>query len=49
MPVGPELQGRVVNALGEPIDGQGPIKTKLSSPIEKIALVLLVDSSLISL
>lgn len=37
VPVGPELSGRVVNALGEPIDGQGPIKTRLSSPIEKIA------------
>ena len=37
VPVGPELQGRVVNALGEPIDGHGPIKTKLTSPIEKIA------------
>ena len=37
VPVGPELIGRVVNALGQPIDGKGPINTALSSPIEKIA------------
>ncbi|HEY3488000.1 MAG TPA: F0F1 ATP synthase subunit alpha [Gammaproteobacteria bacterium] len=37
VPVGEELLGRVVNALGEPIDGKGPLKTKLTSPIEKIA------------
>ena len=37
VPVGPELIGRVVNALGQPIDGKGPINAKLSSPIEKIA------------
>ncbi len=37
VPVGPELLGRVVNALGEPIDGKGPINAKLSSPVEKIA------------
>ena len=37
VPVGPELVGRVVNALGQPIDGKGPINAKLSSPIEKIA------------
>jgi len=37
VPVGPELVGRVVNALGQPIDGKGPIAAKLSSPIEKIA------------
>ncbi|OGI48665.1 MAG: F0F1 ATP synthase subunit alpha [Candidatus Muproteobacteria bacterium RBG_16_65_34] len=37
VPVGPELLGRVVDALGQPIDGRGPIKTKLTSPIEKIA------------
>ena len=33
VPVGPELVGRVVNALGQPIDGKGPIAAKLSSPI----------------
>ena len=37
VPVGPELIGRVVNALGQPIDGKGPINAKISSPIEKIA------------
>ncbi|KAF0812471.1 ATP synthase subunit alpha [Andreprevotia sp. IGB-42] len=37
VPVGPELIGRVVNALGQPIDGKGPLGTTLSSPIEKIA------------
>src|ERR1700758_3250358 len=37
VPVGPELIGRVVNALGQPIDGKGPINAKLTAPIEKIA------------
>ncbi len=37
VPVGPELLGRVVNSLGVPIDGKGPINTKLSAPIEKVA------------
>ncbi|CAG0934168.1 partial F-type H+-transporting ATPase subunit alpha, partial [Rhodocyclaceae bacterium] len=37
VPVGPEMVGRVVNALGQPIDGKGPITAKLSEPIEKIA------------
>src|SRR5512146_3452006 len=37
VPVGPELLGRVVDALGRPIDGKGPVNTKLSEPIEKIA------------
>ncbi|MGZ5241689.1 MAG: F0F1 ATP synthase subunit alpha, partial [Caldimonas sp.] len=37
VPIGPELKGRVVNALGAPIDGKGPIATKMSAPIEKIA------------
>jgi F-type H+-transporting ATPase subunit alpha len=37
VPVGPELLGRVVNSLGEPIDGKGPIETDLLSPIEKVA------------
>ena len=37
VPVGEALLGRVVDALGNPIDGKGAIDTKLSSPIEKIA------------
>ena len=37
MPVGEEMLGRVVNALGQPIDGKGPILTKQVSPIERIA------------
>src|SRR3970040_1284115 len=37
VPIGPELIGRVVNALGQPIDGKGPINAKLKDPIEKIA------------
>jgi len=37
VPVGTALLGRVVDALGNPIDGKGPINTDLSSPIEKVA------------
>ena len=37
VPVGPELLGRVVDALGQPIDGKGPINSKLSDFIEKVA------------
>jgi F-type H+-transporting ATPase subunit alpha len=37
VPVGPELVGRVVNALGQPIDGKGPIVAKQSMPIERLA------------
>ncbi|MFN2428259.1 MAG: F0F1 ATP synthase subunit alpha [Candidatus Binatia bacterium] len=37
VPVGEELLGRVVNALGQPIDGKGPILTTQFSPIERIA------------
>lgn len=37
MPVGDGLVGRVVNALGEPIDGKGPIKSTGYRPIERIA------------
>ena len=36
-PVGPEMIGRVVNPLGEPIDDKGPITTKLRIPLERIA------------
>jgi F-type H+-transporting ATPase subunit alpha len=37
VPVGDEMLGRVVNALGQPIDGKGPITTQRFSPIERIA------------
>src|SRR3954470_24422126 len=37
VPVGDELLGRVVNALGQPIDGKGPIGSNKFSPIERIA------------
>ncbi len=37
VPVGPELLGRVVNALGQPIDGKGDIDTQQTAPIEKVA------------
>jgi len=37
VPVGDELIGRVVDALGNPIDGKGPIKTKTTNPVEKVA------------
>ena len=37
VPVGPELIGRVVNTLGQPIDGKGPINAKESDVIEKVA------------
>ncbi len=37
VPIGPELVGRVVDALGQPIDGKGPINAKLTGPIERTA------------
>src|SRR4051812_36181278 len=37
VPVGPELLGRVVDALGAPIDGKGPIHAKQSAAIERVA------------
>jgi len=37
VPVGDEMLGRVVNALGQPIDGKGPISTKQFAPIERLA------------
>jgi len=38
VPVGPELCGRVVNPLGQPIDGKGPINAKTMAPLERKAL-----------
>jgi F-type H+-transporting ATPase subunit alpha len=37
VPVGPELLGRVVDGLGSPIDGKGPLNTKATAPIERVA------------
>ena len=37
MPVGNALLGRVVNALGQPIDGKGPITTDKYRPVERVA------------
>src|SRR3981081_652031 len=37
VPVGPELLGRVVNALGQPIDGKGPVNASKTAPIERVA------------
>jgi F-type H+-transporting ATPase subunit alpha len=37
VPIGPELEGRVVNALGEPIDGKGPINATATDAVEKVA------------
>ena len=37
VPVGPELLGRVVDSLGAPIDGKGPVDSKLTGPIERQA------------
>jgi len=45
VPVGPELAGRVVDPLGRPLDGLGPIKTEKTSPVEKIAPGVLARQS----
>ena len=37
VPVGPELQGRVVDALGTPIDGKGPVDAAMTDALEKVA------------
>lgn len=37
VPVGPELLGRVVDALGNPIDGKGDLNTKITAPVEQVA------------
>jgi F-type H+-transporting ATPase subunit alpha len=38
MPVGEQMLGRVVNPLGQPIDGRGPVRTEKISPLERKAL-----------
>ena len=48
VPVGPELQGRVVDALGSPIDGKGPVNAAMTDALEKVAPVLLPVSPLTS-
>jgi F-type H+/Na+-transporting ATPase subunit alpha len=40
VPVGMGLLGRVVNTLGEPVDGKGPIQSTVSYPVEKLATAL---------
>src|ERR1041385_8458296 len=42
VPVGPEMVGRVVDALGRPIDGKGPIKTKIARKVESEAPGIIV-------
>ena len=37
VPVGPELLGRVVDALGSPIDGKGPLNARATAPVERVA------------
>src|SRR6266702_4862456 len=37
VPVGRGLLGRVVNTLGQPVDGKGPVKSDVAYPVEKIA------------
>ncbi|ATI73758.1 F0F1 ATP synthase subunit alpha [Mesoplasma florum] len=44
-PVGDAMIGRVVNALGQPIDNNGPIKTKKSKPVERIATGVMARKS----
>jgi len=45
VPVGPKLIGRVVNAVGQPIDGKGPIESDRYRPIERIAPNVVVRKS----
>lgn len=45
VPVGPELIGRVIDPLGRPLDGKGPIKTKAHGEIERIAPGVLARKS----
>src|SRR5436190_18237297 len=37
VPVGKGLLGRILNMLGEPIDGKGPVKSEVAYPVEKVA------------
>ena len=42
VPVGPAMLGRVVDALGQPVDGRGPIQTSMSRPVEMVAPGIIV-------
>ena len=42
VPTGPAMLGRVVNALGQPVDGRGPIQTSARRPVEMIAPGIIV-------
>src|ERR1017187_5389207 len=46
VPVGKELLGRVVNALGQPLDGKGPVKSVTEYPVEKIAPAIIKNARL---
>jgi F-type H+-transporting ATPase subunit beta len=45
VPIGPETLGRLLNVLGEPIDGRGPIKTKARAPIHRPAPAFIDQST----
>lgn len=45
VPVGPELIGRVVNSLGQPLDGKGPINASKTRPVERVAPSVVYRSS----
>ena len=49
VPVGEELIGRVVNPLGQPIDGQGPINATKTRPVKRKQLVLWIVNQLMNL
>lgn len=49
VPVGEALLGRVVDAMGNPVDEKGPIETKFTSPVEKLRRVLFIVNPLVSL
>ena len=48
VPVGEELIGRVVNPLGQPIDGQGPINSTKTRPVEQKQQVLWIVNQLMN-
>lgn len=48
VPVGEELIGRVVNPLGQPIDGQGPINSTKTRPVEQKQQVLCIVNQLMN-